>query len=143
MQVMSWAILNGGFHSSCSYIINHHVETCIPADGPSRLLRQVSSRLGLRGTVVGMMTAADVRRYGLASASYDDFMVHAVATAGCGNLACVGEEGKHVEPSASEIRAGTINLMVITNYRLTQEAMLEAIQAATEAQGKVMYEYRF
>lgn len=143
MQVVSWAILNGGFHSSCSHIINHHVETCSSADGPSRQLRHVSSRLGLRGTVVGMMTAADVRRYGLASASYDDFMVHAVATAGCGNLACVGEEGKYVEPSASEIHAGTINLMVITNHRLTQEAMLEAIQVATEAKVKAMYESGF
>src|SRR5258708_36516808 len=113
MQVMSWAILNGGFHSSCSYIINHHVETCIPADGPTRLLRQVSSRLGLRGTVVGMMTAADVRRYGLASASYDDFMVHAVATAGGGNLACVGEGGKSVGASSREICGRTINFVVI------------------------------
>ncbi len=140
VRVMSWAILNGGLRPNTSHIVNHHVESCSPKDEPAKILRQVTSRLGLKGTVVGMMTAADVRHYSMARASHKDLVAYSMATAGCMNLATVGEEGKYLDHRAEAICGDTINLIVVANYRFTHEAMLEAIEIITEAKVKAMYE---
>jgi adenosylcobinamide amidohydrolase len=53
VQVISWAILNGGFRSETAHIINHHVEDCSSNRSPGETPRKVAGRLGLKGTVVG------------------------------------------------------------------------------------------
>ncbi len=140
-RVLSWAILNGGIRPNVKHIINHHVEGSTLKSEPATTLRQVVSRLGLKGTVVGMMTAADVRHYSMARASHKDLVAYSIATAGCTNLATVGEEGKYLDHRAEAICGDTINLIVVANYRFTHEAMLEAIEIATEAKVKAMYEF--
>ncbi len=64
-----------------------------------------------------------------------------MATAGCTNLATVGEEGKYLDHRAEVICGDTINLIVVANYRFTHEAMLEAMEIVTEAKVKVMHEF--
>ena len=140
-RVLSWAILNGGIRPNVKHIVNHHVEGSTLENEPDTLLRQVASRLGLKGTVVGMMTAADVGQYSIAQASYEDLTACSIATAGCANLATVGEEGKYLDHRAEAICPNTINSIVVANYQFTHEAMLEAIQIVTEAKVKVMYEF--
>lgn len=140
-EVVSWAILNGGFRPQTAHIINHHVEVCSPNEAPDRTLRQVAGRLSLKGTVVGMMTAADVRKYSIAKAYHDDLCAWTIATAACGNLATVGEAASFLESRPKLVHADTINLVVVTNYRFTHEAMLEAIEIATEAKVKVLCEF--
>jgi len=141
-QVMSWALLHGGLRSDVRHIINHHVEPPPPTGLPSKTLRQAASRLGLEGLVVGMITAVDIRRHCVSRAEYWDFEAFAVATAGCGNLATVGETGNFIEGVSRPLCVGTINLIVAVNYRLTHEAMLEAMSLATEAKVKAVYEAR-
>ncbi|PYV44802.1 MAG: hypothetical protein DMG06_04905 [Acidobacteria bacterium] len=139
VQVMSWAVLNGGFRPRTTHIINHHVQTHSQANDAAKTLRQVVSRLRLRGTVVGMMTGVDVRRYSFARACYQDLLACAIATAGCGNLASVGEVGNYVEGKSEPSCVGTVNLVVVVNYRFTPEAFLEGLEIATEAKVKAMY----
>jgi adenosylcobinamide amidohydrolase len=88
-----------------------------------------------------MMTAADLHQYCLARVSHCDLVACAVTTAGCRNLASVGETGNYLEHGSQSTCTGTINLIVVTNYRFTHEAMLEAIQIATEAKVKAVYEF--
>lgn len=141
VQILSWAILNGGFRSRVAHFINHRVKTCSPGGiAPETCLRQVGSQLGLKGTVVGMMTAADIQRYSFSSASYGDLRAYGLATAGCSNLATVGQDGSFLEGKDQVRQVGTINLIVATNYSFTHEAMLEAIAIATEAKVKTLYE---
>jgi len=141
--VVSWAILNGGFRPQIAHIINHHIEAnpSPPGMPPAKTLRQVVSRLGLKGTVVGMLTRADVSHFALARACDRDLLAYAITTAGCGNLACVGEPGNYIERETQAICVGTINMIVVTNYRFVHEAMLEAIEVVTEAKVKAMYEF--
>jgi adenosylcobinamide hydrolase len=141
VQILSWAILNGGFRSQVAHFINHRVATCSPGGiAPETYLRQVGGRLGLKGTVVGMMTAADVHRHSISYASYKDLKAIALATAGCNNLATVGEEGHFMESESLPLCIGTINLLVAVNYHFTHEAMLEAIAISTEAKVKAIHE---
>ena len=140
-HVVSWAPLNGGMRTHASYIINHCVAHDLKCEDPQKILRQVASRIGIKGTFVGMMTAADVSRYSMARGVHQDLRAYAIATAGCGNVATVGEKGAYVEGESQPIPPGTINLIVAVNYGFTHEAMLEAIAIATEAKVRVMYEF--
>lgn len=140
-HVLSWAILNGGFRPKVSHIVNHQVESSSASTRPAKTLRQTAGRLGLKGTVVGLMTAADVRAYSLATARHGELCASAITTAGWANLAAVGEAASFVEGESPPFHPGTINLILVTNYRLTHEAMLEAVGIVTEAKVRIMYEY--
>lgn len=139
-NVMSWAILNGGVRTHASHIINHHVDPYAPDPNPRSTLRQAASHIGIKGTFVGMLTGADVRRFSMARAIHNELQAYVISTAGCRNLATVGETGNYVEGDSPPISAGTINIIVALNYAFTHEAMLEAIATVTEAKVRVLYE---
>jgi adenosylcobinamide hydrolase len=139
--VLSWAILNGGFRHEVSHIVNHQVESSSASTPPERTLRQTVGRLGLRGTVVGLMTAANICSYSLATVRDGELCASAITTAGFANLAAVGEMASFAEGESPPFHPGTINLIVVTNYRLTHEGMVEAVGIATEAKVRVMYEH--
>src|SRR6516164_4699053 len=63
--VMSWAILNGGIRTHASHIINHHVDPHTRDPDPRKTLRQAANRIAIKGTFVGMLTGADVRRFSM------------------------------------------------------------------------------
>lgn len=139
-NVMSWAILNGGVRTHASHIINHHVDPRTPDADPRRTLRQAASRIGIKGTFVGMLTGADVWRFSMARAVYNELQAYVISTAGCRNLATVGETGKYVEGDPP-LPPGTINIIVALNYAFTHEAMLEAVSVVTEAKVRALYEF--
>jgi adenosylcobinamide amidohydrolase len=140
MNVVSWALLNGGFRSDVTHIINHRVVTRETEELPTKTLRRVVVRLNLKGTVVGMMTAVDIRRHSVSRITHEDLQACAVATAGCANLATAGETGNFVEGKSQPMCVGTINLIVTVNYGFTHEAMLEALAVVTEAKVKAVFE---
>jgi adenosylcobinamide amidohydrolase len=140
-NVMSWAILNGGVRNHASHIINHHVDPHTLADDPRKALRQAASRIGIKGTFVGMLTGADIRRFSMARAVYNELQAYVISTAGCGNLAAVGEAGNYVEGTSRPIPSGTINIIVALNYAFTHEAMMEAMAIVTEAKVRAAYDF--
>jgi adenosylcobinamide amidohydrolase len=139
-NVMSWAILNGGVRTRASHIINHHVDPHTPDPDPRRTLRQAASRIGIKGTFVGLLTGADVRRFSMARAVYNELQAYVISTAGCGNLGTAGETANYVEGHSPRVPAGTINIIVALNYAFTHEAMLEAMSIVTEAKVRAIYE---
>lgn len=140
VQVVSWAVLNGGLRQGVAHIVNHHVERPTPQESPSKTLKRVVGRLGLRGTVIGLMTGVDVRLHSFSQVSYKDLQAIALATAGCSNLATVGERGNFIEGESRPLCVGTINVIVAVNYRFAHEAMLEALAISTEAKVKAVQE---
>lgn len=139
-NVMSWAILHGGVRTHVSHIINHHIDPHTHDPDPRRTLRQAASRIGITGSFVGMLTGADVRRFSMACAVHNELQAYVISTAGCGNLASVGETGNYVERDFPPVLAGTINIIVALNYAFTPEAMLEAMAIVTEAKVRAVYE---
>lgn len=138
--VASWAVVNGGMGTQVSHIINHHVHPQTQFENPAKTLRKAAGRLGIKGTFVGMMTGADIRKFSSASAVHNGLQVCVVSTAGCVNLATVGETGAYIERRAEKIPTGTINIIAAVNYGFTQEAMLEAMAIITEAKVRALYE---
>jgi adenosylcobinamide amidohydrolase len=99
---------------------------------PDRHLGRLAVSLGLPGSGVGMMTAADVRRYRAAS----DGGVQVVATVGLGDaaLAAVPDTGRR------EPLVGTINLVVGVPERLSDAALVNAVATVTEAKSQALAE---
>ena len=128
-RILGWAPLGGG-RSRASLIINHQVEIGERAatEAPRRHLSAVARSLGHdpRRTVA-MMTGAKVRRVATFTLTRGDLIVSAWCTAGCSNALRVGDSA-----TVESMLPGTINLIVAINQPLSEAAMVEAIQIATE-----------
>ncbi|GER92442.1 hypothetical protein A45J_0158 [hot springs metagenome] len=92
-----------------------------------------AERLGIRSEDISQMaTAADMDNLAVVTKTLKPFVVTALVTAGAKtNALRTGvDEGTHVEGEAPK---GTVNILILTNARLTDGAMARAIITATEA----------
>jgi adenosylcobinamide amidohydrolase len=141
VRALSWAVLNGGF-CHADHIINHHVSggDARFCDQPGRWLQEAASRLGLEGVVVAMATAVEMKNSVQVSLAGGGNEVRCFATVGCGNALSVGDPALVAteEPAPSPLH--TINLILTVQPGLSDEAMVEAIQIATEGRVRALYE---
>ncbi|MFI9626089.1 adenosylcobinamide amidohydrolase [Streptomyces sp. NPDC052042] len=125
-RVCSSAVLGGGIGPR-AWILNAQVPGGYPRMDPDRHLAEIAATEGLAGPGVGLMTAADVTAYTLAS----DGGVTATATCGLGvrgwAAAPAGEaDGEPPGP-------GTVNIVVTLPVALSDAALVNAVATATEA----------
>jgi len=142
VRVLSWAVLSGGF-CYADHIINHHVDkddSAFAAD-PRKWLNGAVRRLGLYGKVVGMATG--VKMESLEQASFSDREMEATcfATVGSSNALTVGDSVDQIFNGQS-LTSHTINLILLVRPGLSDEAMVEAIQIATEGRVRALQEAR-
>jgi adenosylcobinamide amidohydrolase len=139
-RTLSWAVLNGGF-CHARHIINHRVDghNAMFCAQPGPWLKRAAARLGLRGKVVAMATAVEMSHTVQVSMGSNGDLVTCFATVGCGNALSVGDPATagFEEPAPS---LHTINLILTVQPGLTNEAMVEAIQIATEGRLRALYE---
>jgi adenosylcobinamide amidohydrolase len=141
VRVLSWAVLNGGV-CHADHVINHQVrgDDARFCDQPERWLEEAASRLGLDGVVVAMATAVEMKNSVQVSLAGRGNKVTCFATVGCGNALSVGDPALAAaeEPAPSPLH--TINIIVTVQPGLRDEAMVEAIQIATEGRVRALYE---
>lgn len=122
-RVLSSAVLGGGLGTARGWL-NATVERDYGRLDPAADLVERAARIGLRGPLVGMLTAVDVRRRQQAMRGY----ARVVATVGVGHaLAAAGTRLRAVPP------VGTINLLVLVDAPLDDAALVGALQTAVEA----------
>jgi adenosylcobinamide amidohydrolase len=129
-QVLSWASLGGGARRA-STIVNHQVimGDRVATEHPRQYLARLMAPLGVEPRLaVAMMTGADIRKIGYATARRGDLMVGAWCTAGCSNALRIGDPA-----TVGLASPGTINLALVVCQRLSPAAMVEALAMATEA----------
>ena len=140
-RTLSWAVLNGGF-CHADHVINHHVSGGdeLFCAQPERWLEQAAARMDLQGKVVAMATAVELKTRVQVSVCCGDSEVTCFATVGCGNALSVGDPAaaKTEYPAPSPLH--TINMILAVQPGLTDEAMVEAIQIATEGRVRALYE---
>jgi adenosylcobinamide amidohydrolase len=93
----------------------------------------IAERLGIRSEDIAQMaTTADMDNLAVVTKTFKPFIVTALVTAGAKtNALRTGvDEGTYVE---GEVPKGTVNILIITNARLTDAAMARAIVTVTEA----------
>lgn len=135
--VLSSAALNGGWVRA-NHIINMRVPENFTGERtgfqpPEVTLADYSRSLGLSGGVVGLMTAASLASLRQVSLHTPPATVTVLVTTGLANAKQAGEaaEWRTIDRTAPE--ASTINLILLTNLRLTRAAMVEAVMMVTEA----------
>src|SRR6266542_3195835 len=140
-RTLSWAVLNGGF-CYADHVINHRVRGNDPefCAQPGRWLEQAAWGLGLQGKVVAMATAVEMKNLVQVSLSGGNVEVTCFATVGCGNALSVGDPASVTLEEPVPSRLHTINMTLTVQPGLTDEAMVEAIQIATEGRVRALYE---
>ncbi|MEW6501130.1 MAG: adenosylcobinamide amidohydrolase [Thermodesulfobacteriota bacterium] len=104
--------------------------------GLAALQQQTLAVLGRKAAATSLLfTGADMDNLSVQEASHRELTVHALVTAGVKtNAMRMGEDrGDFYEP-------GTINIVLLTNMRLSPQAMARAIISATEAKSAVLNE---
>lgn len=151
-QSISSAILNGGCHifpSSSSPTTTHHVINYqVPAtyDGlnppPLGLLTNFAKKEKLESTnTVGLLTAASMQSFAMASRTAQGVSIDVLVTAGLSNSRSAGADADYFvvceddDADGQELTPGTINTIIIVNAPLTLGAQVEAYAIAIEAKG--------
>jgi len=98
-----------------------------------KVKERIAAQFGIRSEDISQMaTAADMDNLAVVTKTFKPFIVTALVTAGAKtNAIRTGvDEGTHIE---GEEPKGTVNILILTNARLTDAAMARAIITATEA----------
>lgn len=131
-RMISSAVLGGGIGER-AWVLNAQVPHGYRRTDPDRHLAALAREAGARGEGVGLMTAADVRKYGI----HRDGGVEAVVTAG------LGVRGWAASPAGgtpAPVRPGTVNIVVALPVALTDAALVNAVATATEAKVQALLE---
>ncbi|HEY6368900.1 MAG TPA: adenosylcobinamide amidohydrolase [Candidatus Binatia bacterium] len=139
-RTLSWAVLNGGF-CHARHVINHHVDgnDALFCAQPGPWLERAAAALGLRGKIVAMATAVQMRHAVQVSMESSGARVVCFATVGCGNALSVGDPAT-VTTEQPVAALHTINMILTVEPGLADEAMVEAVQIATEGRVRALYE---
>ena len=141
VRALSWAVLNGGF-CLADHVINYRVHG---SDGafctePRSWLQRAAADLGLHGNTVAMATAVEMENLSQASMSGGGAEVTCFATVGCGNGLSAGDPASVTMEDPAQPSLHTINMILTVQPGLSDEAMVEAIQIATEGRVRALYE---
>lgn len=148
-SVLSSAPRAGGI-TRAKFILNHQVaakpigrDDCDPGEGvrcadPARTLSKLAISLGIRDKFVGLMTAVSLADLVTVREAYDQIWVEGFVTVGTSNAVQVGEPVTPRQCTNSGTHIGTINLILVTNARLSASAMVGMVQVATEAKTAVL-----
>jgi len=140
-RALSWAVVNGGF-CHAHHVINHCVRGNDPwfCAEPGRWLERAASGVGLQGKVVAMATAVEMKQLVRVSMSSGGAEVTCFATVGCANALSVGDPSSVALEERAPASLHTINMILTVEPGLTDKAMVEAIQIATEGRVRALYE---
>lgn len=140
--VLSSAVLNGG-RVTADHILNLRVvKNRSGSKGPFEpstvTLDKYGRRMGWNGTLVGMMTAADADSFRREDRTEQGATVTALVTAGISNARRAGDRAECRDMILAVPETGTINIIMLTDARLTEAAMVEAVLTVTEAKAAAL-----
>lgn len=144
VEILSSAVLNGGYIWA-SHILNMRVPKNVEENEmellpPSVTLRKYMDKHNLKGTSVGMMTAASMDSFSSNTVSCEDVIVESFITVGLSNARRAGDPADLKSFGDIILDPGTINIILGTNAKLSSQAMVEAIMIASEAKAAIMQE---
>jgi adenosylcobinamide hydrolase len=136
---LSWAVLNGGF-CRAAHIVNHQVhigDAAFLADPELWLQKQVQRRK-LHGRTVALVTGVAMTSLVQFSSRRGAVEVTCFATVGCANALSAGDAASFNGDAMA--CPHTINMILMVRPGLRREAMIEAVQIATEGRVRALYE---
>jgi adenosylcobinamide hydrolase len=105
---------------------------------PGRTLGKLAASLGIRDRCVGLMTAVSLADLVTAREAHGQIWVEGFVTVGTENAVRAGEPIALQPLPNNRTHPGTINLILVTNARLSASAMVGMVQVASEAKTAVL-----
>jgi len=144
-SVLGTAPLNGGRRDDLKWVFNHGGESSGEMKAPTYEghVAAIARELGLEPEYAsGLSTGASVDNVSIKSLSFEDTTVTAVVTGGIDvNGARVGEEARwHERGGEITFVAGTINILLFIDARLSEGALARALVTCTEAKTAAIQE---
>ena len=140
--VLSSAVYNGGECAASNILImkvaNNFESTKQIVQTPENTLAECCRQLRLGGTTVGMMTSASMDSFRRVTRLAQGVEISAMVTAGISNACCAGDRADWPTFQVDDNPAGTINIIITTNARLSDAAMVESVMIVTEAKTVAM-----
>lgn len=148
-SVLSSAPRAGGI-TRARYILNHQVaakpfgrddrgmDAGARCADPARTLSKLATSLGIRDKFVGLMTAVSLTDLVTVREAHGQIWIEGFVTVGTSNAVRAGEPVVPGRFTHSSTHPGTINLILVTNARLSASAMVGLVQVATEAKTTVL-----
>ena len=146
-RVLSSAPRGGGLVRA-RHILNHQVmanpvPAPIPAskrrwDDPARRLGDVATQLAADRNCVALMTAVPLAQLVTLREESDGVWVEGFFTVGVANAVKAGEPAVGPNRRPVQPALGTINIILVTNARLSSSALVGAVQVATESKTAVL-----
>jgi len=143
LSTVSSAIYNGGFQKAKAILNVQAPEELSDRklhENPQKFITDAAKKLGISENFVGMVTAAAVDKFALASKKDGNLTVTVTATA-------VDPEGNtcsHAETAGETITVeemmGTINIMVVIDGNPTESCLVSTVLTATEAKTAALWE---
>ena len=153
-RVISTSFVNGGIQEKLTHLLNH--QSCEASGHDERFAtimdlgqedyhHRTCKEIGIDGDLTASMgTAANVQYTALGEAAYEEFLVHAIVTAGvAGNAGRVGDPARYVERDGAFeaiTQNGTINIILLFDTALSIVALTRAVMTMTEAKSAVLQE---
>ena len=132
LRCISSGIHAGGLRN-VHHVLNFKVSKEYDCRNPKQDLRGRITRIGLNpDQATALMTAALLEDAGWAEATGSGWSLLVCVTAGFANAARVSAK------LATKYRPGTVNIMVIVDGRLTDDALVESVITVTEAKSAVL-----
>jgi adenosylcobinamide hydrolase len=119
-------------------INDHDVRPSVRCPDPARTLNALATSLGIRDKCVGLMTAVSIADVVTVREVYDQIWVEGFVTVGTSNAVWAGEPVTPRQFINRRPNPGTINVIIVTNARLSAAAMVGVVQVSTEAKTAVL-----
>ena len=136
-QVLSWAPFNPG-PTQTRCIFNHQLDEGMK-EKLSDIFKNLQKDIGLPENAVGLLTSAEVEKYSTRYMLSSRHWVETVCTVGLDNSRTAGEAAD-VKKTDEKNPYGTINIILATNALPHVSGQLEAIQVATMAKTRALFD---
>ncbi len=137
VRMISSAILNGGC-CNANHFLNSKVDANFNGkktdfESPEITLQRIVNSKKWQGNCVGMMTAALMSSFRSVRIEKQGVWIEVLVTSGVSNARRAGDEADYQFMNEECQKAGTINILVLTNAQLSDSAMVECVMMVAEA----------
>lgn len=137
LKVISSSLWNGGVHIANAFV-NYRVPLYYESNDPiNDMLEFIASEQLSKEYTIGLMTAANLADAVIGEWRQEDYSLFVLVTSGTSNAARAGTP-RQTYPA---YHAGTINIFVIIDGRLSESAIINSLITATEAKCAALADY--
>lgn len=146
VNLLSSSVLNGGF-CKASHFFNTKVDANFLGEKtefekPSVTLSTIAEANNWKGDAVGMMTAALMTSFRRVKLEKQGVWIEVFITSGVSNARRAGDKADYQFMNEACEKIGTINMIVLTNAKLSENSMIECIMMATEAKSACLQDLK-